>query len=86
MRRIPLLEQGNIRVVKAISEKEDDLIPEHTHDADELAYVLRGRLRLHIDGSGDLDLSEGSAALIPRGVKHWGIMSQDCIIIAFYHP
>ncbi|PNV77723.1 MAG: hypothetical protein C0200_04710 [Thermoproteota archaeon] len=86
MRRVPVLEQGNIRVVRVISEKEDDLIPEHAHDEDEIAYVLSGELRIHIDGIGDLNLIEGNAVLIPKGTRHWGILSNDCELVVVYHP
>ena len=86
MKRVPVLEQGNIRVVRVISEKEDDLIPEHTHDEDEIAYVLSGKLRVHIDDIGYLNLTEGSAVLIPKRIKHWGILSNNCALVVVYHP
>lgn len=86
MRRFILFEQGAIRVTKVLSENQDDTIPEHTHDSDELVYVLNGRFKLHIEGFGDSELSEGGVAFIPKGVKHWGVLSKDCILIAFFHP
>ncbi|MCS7102823.1 MAG: cupin domain-containing protein [Candidatus Korarchaeum sp.] len=86
MRRIPVLEHGDVRVVRVVSEGEGDLIPEHTHDGDEIAYVVSGRVRVHIEGKGDFDVSEGEAVLIPKGVKHRGLLSEGCVLIAFYHP
>ncbi|MEM0268977.1 MAG: cupin domain-containing protein [Candidatus Korarchaeum sp.] len=86
MRRVPVLESGGVRVVRVLSEMEGDLIPEHTHEGDEVAYVVNGRARIHIEGSGDFDLGEGEALLIPKGVRHWGSLSRDCVLIAFYHP
>jgi hypothetical protein len=39
MRRIPIVESGDMRV-----ESEGEDIPEHTHEADEVVYVERERL------------------------------------------
>ncbi|RDD53149.1 MAG: cupin domain-containing protein, partial [Candidatus Korarchaeota archaeon NZ13-K] len=69
-----------------LSEGDGDLIPEHAHEEDEIAYVVSGSLRVHMEGMGDLDVREGEALLIPKGVRHRGVLSGDCVLIAVYHP
>jgi len=86
MRRVPVLESGGVRVVRVVSEREGDPIPEHTHEEDEVAYVVSGRVRVHMEGRGDFDIEEGNAILIPKGVKHRGLLSENCVLIAVYHP
>jgi quercetin dioxygenase-like cupin family protein len=39
MRRTPILEKGDVRVVRVESEGEET-IPEHTHEVDEIAFNL----------------------------------------------
>jgi len=86
MKRIPVLESGDVRVVRVLSEREGDPIPEHTHEGDEVAYVVSGRAKVHMEGRGDFDVEEGNAILIPKGVKHRGLLSENCVLIAVYHP
>jgi quercetin dioxygenase-like cupin family protein len=83
MRRIPVLESGDIRVVRVESEGEDT-IPEHTHEADEVAYVERGSAEITVEGKA-FRIGEGEALLIPKGAKHWASL-RNCTLIAFYHP
>ncbi len=83
MRRIPILERGEIRVVRVESEGED-IIPEHKHEADEVAYVERGSIEITIEGERYC-IGEGEAILIPKGARHWALL-KNCTIIAFYHP
>ncbi|MCC6029907.1 MAG: cupin domain-containing protein [Candidatus Korarchaeum sp.] len=45
MRRIPVLESGDMRV-----ESEGEDIPEHTHEADEVVYVERGSAEITVEG------------------------------------
>ncbi|MEL7977493.1 cupin domain-containing protein [Isoptericola sp. F-RaC21] len=45
--------------------------PLHVHpDADETFKILDGRIRIHVDGVDDQDLSAGTVSLVPRGTSH----------------
>ncbi|MGB9631503.1 MAG: cupin domain-containing protein [Candidatus Methanodesulfokora sp.] len=85
MRRITILEQDNIRVVRVESEKDNDIIPEHSHETDEIAYVQKGSIKIDIEGRGEILLTEDNAVIIPK-MRHQGLLSKDCILIAVYHP
>jgi quercetin dioxygenase-like cupin family protein len=52
--------------------------PLHVHrDEDEIFYVLRGRLSLHLPGSS-VEIGPGEAAFGPRGVPHsYRVESED---------
>jgi|YelNatPaOPRAMG01_1025707.scaffolds.fasta_scaffold157769_1 quercetin dioxygenase-like cupin family protein len=83
MRRTPILEKGDVRVVRVESEGEET-IPEHAHEVDEIAYVQKGIAKITIEGE-EFHVGEGDAILIPKGEKHWAILN-NCTLIAFYHP
>ncbi len=53
----------------------------HSHDdEDELFYVLKGRLRIEME-SGDVDLEEGEAFVVPKGVRHHPVADEECHIM-----
>lgn len=51
----------------------------HAHDGqDELFLVLRGRLRLQIEGGEDVILEEGDVFVVPAGVRHNPVAEEEC--------
>jgi len=54
----------------------------HKHDhEDELFQVLRGSMRIQIQGQPDVELSTGDFCVIPRGTLHNPIAEQECFIV-----
>ena len=50
----------------------------HTHDnEDELFFVLKGRLRIEMDGP-TVELEEGELCVVPKGVRHNPVAEQEC--------
>ena len=50
----------------------------HAHDAeDELFVVLKGRLRIELE-SGTVELGEGDAFVVPKGVRHNPVADEEC--------
>ena len=53
----------------------------HSHDdEDELFFVLKGALRIEME-SGAVDLREGEAFVVPRGVRHNPIAEDECLVM-----
>lgn len=52
---------------------------QHEHE-DELFLVIKGRLRIKLR-DGDLWLSEGELAVIPRGVEHCPVAEQEVQVL-----
>lgn len=53
----------------------------HSHDdEDELFYVLKGKLRIEME-SGAVELSEGQAFVVPKGVRHNPVADEECLIM-----
>ena len=50
----------------------------HSHDnEDELFYVLKGRLRIEMEGHA-VELEEGELFVVPKGVRHNPVAEQEC--------
>ena len=53
----------------------------HSHeDEDELFYVLRGALRIEMEDR-TVELHEGDAFVVPKGIRHNPIAEQECHIL-----
>ncbi|OFA04326.1 cupin domain-containing protein [Duganella sp. HH101] len=53
----------------------------HSHDAeDELFFILKGRLRIEME-DGAVELDEGQAYVVPKGVRHNPVAEQECLIM-----
>ena len=53
----------------------------HSHDnEDELFYILKGKLRIEME-AGTVELNEGEAFVVPKGVRHNPVAEQECHIM-----
>jgi mannose-6-phosphate isomerase-like protein (cupin superfamily) len=53
----------------------------HSHqDEDELFFILKGRLRIEMEGK-TVDLKEGEMFVVPKGVRHNPIAEEECHIL-----
>ena len=53
----------------------------HSHDdEDELFFILKGHLRIEMD-AGSVELSEGQAFVVPKGVRHNPVAEDECHIM-----
>jgi len=53
----------------------------HKHDdEDELFQVLKGSMRIQVQGQPDIELSVGDFCVIPRGTLHNPIAEHECFI------
>ncbi|HEY2978798.1 MAG TPA: cupin domain-containing protein [Burkholderiaceae bacterium] len=53
----------------------------HAHDQeDELFFILKGRLRIELE-SGTVELREGEAFVVPKGVRHNPVADEECHVM-----
>jgi mannose-6-phosphate isomerase-like protein (cupin superfamily) len=55
----------------------------HAHEReDEMFLVLRGRMRIDFR-DGAVELGEGEALVVPRGVEHRPVAEEECSVLLF---
>ena len=81
----PLL-VGDEGVLLEIVQAKGTLVPRHQHDDHEsLIYLVRGRMRLVIDGVESL-VGPGDAWIHPRGVPHHSEALEECVTVEVKTP
>lgn len=45
-------------------------IEKHTHECDDIIYVVKGKAAMWIEGIGDIPMLEGTFIRIPKGTRH----------------
>lgn len=63
----------------------DAVLPEHSHENEQVANVIEGVFELIIDGDKQ-QYQKGDVAIIPSGVKHSGRAITNCKIIDVFYP
>ena len=71
--------QVNDQYIKVVKLQGEFVWHKHDHE-DELFQVLRGSMRIQIQGQPDVELSPGDFCVIPRGTLHNPIAEQECWI------
>jgi len=62
------------------------VVPEHTHDADELLWAVCGSARLRV-GDQELSLAPGIQVRIPAGTPHAALLGPEGLVAAqVYRP
>lgn len=60
-------------------------LPEHSHIHEQVAFVVKGKFTVTIDGVIN-ELSDGMMAVIPSNTPHSAIAITDCYIIDTFYP
>jgi quercetin dioxygenase-like cupin family protein len=61
------------------------LVPLHTHESEQMTYVLQGALRVHVAGE-ELTVREGEVLHIPSGVEHQSEALEDTFELDVFSP
>ncbi len=71
------LEDVYVKVAKV----EGALVWHRHEDEDELFYVLKGRLRLELEGRDAVELAEGDIFVVPKGLNHLPVAEAECHLL-----
>ena len=92
----PLLDRrlivGNRMMLAHIYLKKGCIVPLHSHDNEQLTYVVSGALRFwigeHADAPGDtwLDVHAGEVLVIPSMVRHRAEALEDTLDVDVFNP
>jgi mannose-6-phosphate isomerase-like protein (cupin superfamily) len=54
----------------------------HAHaNEDEMFLVLKGRLRLELEGGRAVELNPGEFYVVPKGVRHNPVAEEECLVL-----
>src|SRR5258708_39889984 len=64
------------------------IVPQHSHENEQLTYILEGTLRLWLGADGDqvVDVGAGEVLHIPAHVPHRAEAPQDTPDVDVFHP
>jgi quercetin dioxygenase-like cupin family protein len=62
-------------------------VEKHTHECDDIIYVLKGKAKIWIEGVGDVPMAEGTFVRIPKGVRHQPhSIEEDFVAYDVFYP
>jgi quercetin dioxygenase-like cupin family protein len=76
---------GDREMIVQIYVKRGCLVPMHSHESEQMIYVLQGALRLLVGGE-ELTVREGEVLHIPSGVEHQAEALEDTFELDFFSP
>ena len=68
--------------------KKGSIVPRHSHDNEQLTYILEGALRFHIgpDGAEEIIVRAGEVLVIPSNVLHQAEALEDTLDVDVFAP
>ena len=76
---------GEREMLAQIYLKRGALVPMHSHESEQMTYVLQGALRLLVDGE-EVIVREGEVLHIPSGVAHQAEALEDTFELDVFSP
>ena len=64
------------------------VVPKHSHENEQLTYILEGALRFHIgeDGAEEIVVRAGEVLVIPSNVPHMAVALEDTLDVDVFSP
>jgi quercetin dioxygenase-like cupin family protein len=64
------------------------VVPKHSHENEQLTYILEGALRFHIgeDGAEEIIVRAGEVLHIPSNVPHMAVALEDTLDVDVFSP
>ena len=76
---------GDREMLVQVYVKRGCLVPMHTHDSEQMTYVLQGALRFLVGGE-EITVREGEVLHIPSGVEHQAEALEDTFELDLFSP
>ena len=76
---------GEREMLAQIYLKRGALVPLHTHDSEQMTYILQGALRFRVDGE-EIIVREGEVLHIPSRVPHQSEALEDTLELDVFSP
>jgi quercetin dioxygenase-like cupin family protein len=76
---------GEREMMAQIYLKRGALVPIHTHESEQMTYILQGALRFLVDGE-EVVVREGEVLHIPSGIPHQAEALEDTLELDVFSP
>jgi len=76
---------GEREMLVQIYLKRGCLVPTHSHESEQMTYVLQGALKFLIGGD-DITVREGEVLHIPSGMEHQAEALEDTFVLDVFSP
>jgi len=76
---------GEREMLAQIYLKRGALVPMHSHESEQMTYILQGALRVIVDGE-EMTVREGEVLHIPSGVPHQAEALEDTFELDVFSP
>jgi quercetin dioxygenase-like cupin family protein len=79
---------GERMMIAHVYFKKGDDVPQHSHENEQLTYILEGCLRFWFgaDGSQQIDVRAGEVVVIPSNVPHRALALEDTLDVDVFCP
>ena len=75
------------KVMAAIVElRQGAEVPAHSHESEQITYVVSGCLRFTLEDGSVIDVREGETLVIPSNVEHAAVALEDTVDMDFFSP
>jgi quercetin dioxygenase-like cupin family protein len=76
---------GDRVMVAQLDIKKGSIVPEHSHENEQVTWIMKGKLRLTIDGK-EIDVGAGEVLIIPSNAKHSAVALEDTLDVDIFSP
>ena len=76
---------GDHEMIAQVYLKRGALVPIHSHESEQLTYVLQGAIKFLVDGD-EFTVREGEVLHIPSGVPHQAEALDDTLELDLFSP
>ena len=77
---------GEREMLSQIYLKKGALVPMHSHESEQMTYILQGALKVVVDGCEEITVREGEVLHIPSGVPHQAEALEDTFELDVFSP
>ena len=77
---------GEREMLAQIYLKRGALVPMHSHESEQMTYILQGALKVVVGGGEEITVREGEVLHIPSGVPHQAEALEDTFELDVFSP
>ena len=77
---------GEREMLAQVYLKRGCLVPMHSHESEQMTYILQGALKVVVNGGEEITVREGEVLHIPSGVPHQAEALEDTFELDVFSP